>query len=164
MGIYKVPNRVLVAQPKNALCWWASSQMLYKWSQKTGKGSMKDPLNTDGGYQYRYDQNLTVNCKDNTFMANKMGMVTHSSVSIGYGSLVDFLSVHGPMFTSVYKNWNGNAYGHAIVIAGAADTGVLVYDPMPVGYGSSFWLTWDQINSAIDDISDEANPSFLTAC
>lgn len=163
MAIYKVQNVKLVGQPKSALCWYASARMLYLWSQKTGKGSMSDPKDESNGYGWRIEKNVTVNCCDNTFLASKMGMVTHSSISMDYSSLVDFMSVHGPIFTSLYKNWTANKYGHAVVIGGAATTGVFIYDPMPVGYGSSCWLTWNQINSAIDDIAGEANPSFLTA-
>lgn len=163
MPIYKVPNVKLVAQPKNALCWWACDQMLYKWSQATGNGSMVDPIDPSTTFKGRYDDNLTVHCKDNTFMASKMSMKTQKSIPMNYAGLVEFLSAHGPVFTSVYKNWTADQYGHAIVIAGCADTGVWIMDPMPVGFGSSTWLTWSQIQSAIDDVAGEANPSFLTA-
>lgn len=163
MAIIKVQKMKLVAQPKNGLCWWASCQMLYLWSQATGKGSMVDPIADETGFKVRYDGNLNWFCGDNTYMANKMSMVTIPSLSLDFSSVNSALSSHGPIFTSVQKNWNGNNYAHAVVIGGVADTGVFIYDPMPVGKGSSLWLTWDQIQSAVDYVSDVANPSFLAA-
>jgi hypothetical protein len=74
-----------------------------------------------------------------------------------------FLAKHGPVFTSVQKNWSENNYSHAIVLCGVADTGVSIHDPMPVNQGSSTWLTWAQIQKAIDGVSADADYQFLTA-
>lgn len=47
-----------------------------------------------------------------------------------------------------------------VVLCGVADTGVLVYDPEPVGKGSSFWLTWKQLDTYIK--GEPATAQFMT--
>jgi hypothetical protein len=136
--------------------------MLYKWSQATGNGSMTNPAD-DPGFKQRFDDNKDWYCGDNGFMADKLNMSKFPSVSMDYDSLSSFLSAHGPIFTSVQKNWGANNYAHAVVICGAADTGVFVHDPMPLKTASSYWLTWGQIQKALDGVSDVANPQFMTA-
>ncbi|KXK03777.1 MAG: Papain-like cysteine protease AvrRpt2 [Acidobacteria bacterium OLB17] len=162
MGIYKVQNLQIVAQPTDAVCWWASDTMLYNWSKATGRGSMIDPL-SDAGFKARYDSNGTWGSGDNKFMAKTLKMVEIASLDLTYDGLVAAFMKHGPIFASLQKNWGGNDYGHAVVFGGVADTGVLVYDPMPVGKGSLIWLTWAQTKKALDVIKDVANPAFLAA-
>ena len=55
-----------------------------------------------------------------------MNMVKITSISMDYDSLVSKFAKHGPIFTSVQKNWNGNDYAHAVVMCGVADTGVFI--------------------------------------
>jgi len=162
MATIKVLSVPLVAQPTDGVCWWASCQMLYQWSQATGQGSMIDP-NSDDGFRNRYESNLDWGCGKNGFMADTLKMKKFTSVTMDLSSLVSFLNTHGPVFTSVQKNWGGNNHGHAVVMCGVADTGVLIHDPEPMKSGSKTWLTWDQINKAIDAIKGEADFSFLTA-
>jgi hypothetical protein len=163
MALTKVQNMTLVAQPTDGVCWWASAQMCYKWSQTTGKGKMVDPLSDETGFAQRFKDNGDWFCGSNGHMADKFKMQKYASLGMDFATLNDFMSVHGPIFTSVQKNWNGNNYSHAVVICGVADTGVFIHDPMPVNTGGSCWLTWDQINKAIKAVSDVADYGFLTA-
>jgi hypothetical protein len=162
MPIYKVQKVPLIPQPTDGVCWYASARMLYKWSQATGHAGMKNPAE-DAGFKQRFDDNGDWYCGENWFMAAALNMKQFSSLSMDYNSLSTFLSIHGPVFTSVQKNWGGNNYSHAVVICGAADTGVFIHDPMPLKSGSSYWLTWGQIQKAIDGVKDVANQQFMTA-
>ena len=163
MAIYKVQNMTLVAQLSNGVCWWASSQMCYLWSQATGKGSMVEP-DSDEGFKARHQSNGDWFCGKNGFMADAFKMKKFTSLTMDYDSLKDFMIAHGPVFTSVEKNWDGHTgYGHAIVMCGVADTGVWIYDPEPVNVGGSKWMTWDQINKATGAVADTADYGFLTA-
>ncbi len=162
MAIYKVQKVSLIPQKTDGVCWYACCRMLYKWSQATGNGSMTNP-GDDAGFKARFDANGTWFCGDNGFMADTLSMNRVPSLSMDYASLSGFMANHGPIFASVQKNWGGHNYGHAIVLAGVADTGVFVHDPMPVGQASQIWLTWGQIQRALDGVSDVANPPFLTA-
>jgi hypothetical protein len=162
MPIYKVDKVPLIPQPTDGVCWYACCRMLYKWSQATGNGSMKNP-HDDEGFRKRFEDNGDWWCGDNHFMASKLVMNSFSSIDLAYFSLSGFLATQGPIFTSVQKNWSGNNYGHAIVICGVSDTGVFIHDPMPVKIASTKWLTWAQIKKAIDGVSDVANPQFMTA-
>ena len=162
MAIYKVQNVPLISQPTDGVCWYASCRMLYKWSQAAGKSGMINP-HEDDGFRKRFETNGDWYSGDNKFMADTLNMKKVASLSMDYDSLATFMSVHGPIFTSVQKNWSGNNYAHAVVIAGVADTGVFIHDPMPLHQGSQVWLTWGQINKALAGVADVANPQFLTA-
>ncbi len=163
MAIYKVPNVTLVAQPTDGVCWWASLMMLYKWSQATGKGSMIDPL-SDPGFKYRYEQNIDWPAIQNWFIVNTLKTVgiLSTEIQFNYTSLESMFQKHGPIFMSLRKNWNGHDYGHAVVLGGVADTGVLVYDPMPLKRGSLIWLTWAQLQKAYDAFPG-GDPTYLAA-
>ena len=157
MALYKVPNVSFTPQPKDGLCWWASAQMCYLWGKSSGKGSMISP-NADPGFKNRYDNNLDWFCGDNGFLAKTLTMKTHTSIPMDCAGLTDFLKVHGPVFTSVNRTWKPGtkSFFHAVVISGAADTGVWVNDPWPVGQGESSWITWSQIKKATDACSGTA--------
>ena len=161
MAIYLVSGLQIVAQPTDGVCWWASDTMLYKWSQKSGRGSMIDPL-ADSCMKSRYENNGDWSSGNNALMASKLNMVQISSLDLDYWSLVSAFTKHGPIFASVQKNWHGNNYGHAVVLGGVADTGVLVYDPEPINKGTRIWLTWDQIKKAVEGIEDPT-PQYLAA-
>lgn len=161
MAIIKVPNVPLIAQPTDGVCWFACAQMVYKWCKATGNGSMTNP-ESHAPSKKRYDDNLDWNSAQNGLLASYFNMKTHSSVSMDLSGLTAFFQKNGPIWTAGQKTWGGNNHGHVIVIAGVADTGVFILDPEPVGYGSSQWLTWDQIKKFIDGAT-KADYKFLTA-
>ena len=164
MGITKLSNVPLKYQYASGVCWFASARMCYAWSQATGRGLMTDPK-SDPGYFERYNRNGSVGCDQNWHIAQQFNMVKHSSVSMDYEGVSAFLTSHGPMWTGLQKNWGGNNHGHVVVICGVSNTGVFVHDPEPKNQGSTFWLTWAQINKAVDGLTDVAspNPQFLSA-
>lgn len=164
MAITKLFGVPLKYQKSSGVCWYASARMLYAWSQATGRGSMTNPAD-DAGYFKRYNDNGSVGCGDNWHLAQCLNMNKHSSITMDYDTVLEFLKSHGPIWTGLQKNWGGNYHGHVVVICGVADTGVFIHDPEPMKQGSTFWLTWNQINSAVDELRNVAspNPQFLSA-
>ncbi|MBK8066015.1 MAG: hypothetical protein IPK29_20120 [Betaproteobacteria bacterium] len=104
----------------------------------------------DSGARWRWDNNKSWSKYDNRWLAKTLNIYTYDDIPLSFhDSLRTFLKDWGPIWASGRKTWTGSAYGHVIVICGVADTGVLVYDPEPVGQGSSFWLTWKQLDTYI---------------
>ncbi len=163
MPIHKVQKVPLMSQPTDGVCWMVSAQMVYKWSQATGNGNMRDPMD-DEGSKARYGRNGDWSSAQNGLLAGYFNMVTHkhNAFTMDYNSLSNFLICKGPIWTGLQKNWGGNNHGHVVVICGAADTGVFIHDPEPMKSGSAEWLTWDQIKKAVDGLSG-ADYQFLTA-
>ena len=164
MGITKLSNVPLKYQPSTGVCWYACARMVYAWSQATGRGSMTNPAD-DAGYFTRYNNNGSVGCGDNWHLAKAFSMNQHSSISMDYDTVLEFLKSHGPIWAGIQKNWGGNDHGHVVVICGVAETGVFIHDPEPMNQGSTLWLTWDQINKAVDGLTAVASPKpeFLSA-
>ena len=148
MAIVKLSNVPLIPQPTDGVCWFVCAQMLYKWQQTAGKGSMIDPM-THEGSKYRYDNNLDWYCGDNGKLADYLQMKKHA-INLDFNGINSALATYGPLWTSVQKNWAGNDHGHVVVILGVADTGVLIHDPEPLKVGNTLWLTWDQITKAVN--------------
>ena len=161
MAIVQVQNVPLMSQPTDGVCWMVSAQMVYKWSKAAGKGDMKDPM-SDSGSKTRYENNGDWSQSQNGLLAGYFNMKKHSSVTMSCDSLIKFFDSHGPIWTGVQKNWGGNNHGHVVVICGVADTGVFMHDPEPMKSGTAAWMTWDQINKAINGLSG-ADYQFLTA-
>lgn len=162
MSITKLSHVPLMYQKSDGVCWYACSRMLYKWSAATGRGGAKNPATADQGYIDRYNRNGTVGSQDNWHLANAFNFNQHSSITMDEDSINTFLQEHGPIWAGVAKNWHGNSgYGHVVVICGVATTGVFIHDPQPERQGSTFWLTWDQIKTAVNGI--DGSPQFLSA-
>lgn len=165
MGIVKLSGVPLLSQPTTGVCWYMCAQMLYQWSKNAKRGTMKDPATADSGYTLRFNNNGDVASGQNWHLAAAFGMVKHSSISMDLKTVESFLQKHGPIWTGLKKNWGGHNHGHVVVICGVADTGVFIHDPEPMKVGSSSWLTWAQINKALDALRSETvpNPQFLSA-
>lgn len=164
MGITKLSNVPLKYQYASGVCWFACSRMLYGWSQATGRGSMTNPRD-DPGYLWRYENNKSVGCDQNWHIAQQFNMKKRPDLTMDYDSVSEYLKLYGPIWTGLKKNWGGNNHGHVVVICGVSETGVFIHDPEPINQGSTLWLTWAQINKAVEALKDEAvpNPQFLSA-
>ena len=119
----------------------------------------------DAGYLARYESNGSVGCDQNWHIAQQFNMKKHPTLTMDYSSVSGFLMTNGPIWTGLQKNWGGHNHGHVVVICGVADTGVFVHDPEPMNQGSTLWLTWGEINTAVDGLKALAspNPQFLSA-
>jgi hypothetical protein len=151
----------LMYQKSNGVCWYASARMLYTWARATKRGSMTNPAD-DTGYFQRYMNNGDVAASQNWHIAQQFNMQKHIDIPMNYDSINSFLAKHGPIWTGLKKNWDNFNHGHVVVICGVADTGVFIHDPEPVKQGSTRWLTWGEINKAVNGMSG-ADPQFLTA-
>ncbi len=161
MGITRLANVPLIPQPTDGVCWYACARMLYRWSQATGRGLMKNPQD-DSGYFDRFQNNRDVAAFQNNHLGTALNMKLHSSLTLDYSTILGFLQANGPIWAGLKKNWGGNNHGHVVVICGVAETGVFIHDPEPMKQGSTLWLTWEQIRKAVAGITD-ANPQFMTA-
>lgn len=163
MSTTKVQGVPLIAQPTDGSCWYASAQMLYKYAAANG-GVMKDPEKVPMT-KSMFDRNSTWDSTNSGLLARTLGMSTHSTFPLDNDVLWYYLTVYGPIWTSLQKNWGGHNHGHVVVITGSRDGasgGVLIHDPEPMKRGSSIWLTWKQIKKAVDG-QPEADYHFLTA-
>lgn len=165
MSIIRLTGVPLLSQPSSGVCWYVCANMLYKWSQGSKRRTMKNPATADSGYTWRFSNNGDVASTQNWHLATAFGMVKHPTIDMDFNSVNSFLQKHGPIWTGLKKNWGGNNHGHVVVICGVADTGVFVHDPEPMNIGTAAWLTWEQINKALEALRKEVtpNPQFLSA-
>lgn len=149
----KVLGVPLIAQPTDGVCWYACAQMVQKFAAANG-GVMKDPATVDMTKQM-FDRNSTWDNSNTTLLATTLGMTTHgkSWLSLDYDCMWYILTVYGPIWTAVQKNWGGQNYGHVVVMCGTrsgASGGVFIHDPEPMKAGKAHWLTFAQMQKAID--------------
>jgi hypothetical protein len=149
--LIKVP---LVPQEKSNLCWFACSMMLYRWSvNKSGQSSMiKDPHENDIIMDW-HKKNQGVDADQVTQLAMKLNFRSHKFADLprNFAEMKAVLQKHGPIWTAVSKNWNGQTgqnIPHVIVIYGVLDTGVWIHDPEPVKKGTTRLLTWSDLKNA----------------
>ena len=159
MAIILVPNVTLLPQDKSNGCWYFCAKMMHKWSVDSRKGKIVDPttVTTPDNLPRLYELNTgwaTTTCKT---IAPRLGMTALPRVKRGF---VEFktLLVNGPIWASGAKGGATGSY-HVVVIAGVADTGLLVYDPMPLNVGRKVWRTWDWMEGyfALTDGGIDAN-------
>lgn len=165
MATLKVQGVSMYPQDKSGVCWYACAKMLYKYSKANG-GTMSDP-EENSMTQARYSQNGTWPSDNATLLATTLNMGCYNDFSMDYDMMWHYFSTHGPLWTSVQKNWQGGkGYGHVVVLAGCrngANGGIYVMDPEPMKKGSSFWLTWKQINKALKGQEYGYDWQYLTA-
>lgn len=78
-------------------------------------------------------------------------------VKRGYAEFQALL-LKGPIWAAGAKGGSTGSY-HVVVIAGVADTGLLVYDPLPQKTGQKVWRTWDWMDGyfALTDDGIDSN-------
>jgi hypothetical protein len=154
---YSVPGVKNVAQMQDGTCWWAGAMVLYNWSKANG-GSMSPP-NDDHDIEDMWKHNRSWPTWNNDLLAQKLGLAANTwatdEVPSNFSEWQYFLSMHGPAWTSLEKNWVGNSHTHVVVIVGCQDDGVIILDPEPVGVGSRKMLNWDQLQKAFDGVNSD---------
>jgi hypothetical protein len=156
MAIYLVDKVTLIPQDKTNGCWYFSAKAMAKWSADTGKNTIKDPGSLKDLLNL-YEGNCGYALSTCGELANKLGMKALSRVERGFADYLTLLK-NGPLWVSGLKG-GADGFPHVIVIAGVADTGVLVLDPLPLNKGERGWKTWSWLKSflALDDNSFDAN-------
>lgn len=160
MAIIKLDNVPLIPQQTDAVCWFVSARMLFRWQEKSGKGSMKDPAQNEMT-KATFSRNATWYSFQNDLLASQLNLKSQS-VTLDFEGVNKVLSMNGPIWTAGHKHWSGGNHGHVVVICGVADTGVFIHDPEPMTVGSTMWLTWSAIKKYVDGVTDTTT-KFLTA-
>jgi hypothetical protein len=156
MAIYTISDLPLKGQDKTNGCWYFSAKMMADWSNKTGKGSIKDPKTVTDLFNL-YDGNCGYALSTCGTLAGKLGMKALPRQERGFNEMLALLK-KGPLWAAGLKG-GANGFPHVVVIGGVADTGVLVLDPLPLNYGGKAWKTWSWLKNflALDDDSFDAN-------
>lgn len=157
MAIYTVPNLNLMGQDKTNGCWYFSAKMMANWSKKTGIGTIKDPILVDD-LRKLYEGNCGYALSTCGTLASKLGMKAQPRQKRIYAEILTML-VLGPLWTAGFKGGVKDGFPHVVVIGGVADTGVLVFDPLPLNNGEKSWKTWSWLDEflALDDGTLDAN-------
>jgi hypothetical protein len=159
MAIITVPNVTLLPQDKSNGCWYFSAKMMFKWSEDNKKNSIIDvetvtkPDNLPELYRTNAGWAVST-CK---VIAPRLGMTALPRVKRSFADFKRLLA-NGPIWAAGGKGGFTGSY-HVVVIAGVADTGLLVYDPLPLKVGQKVWRTWDWLEGyfALTDGGIDAN-------
>lgn len=156
MAIYTVSGLPLLGQNMTNGCWYFSAKMMAAWSSKTGNGSIKDP-STLSDLLNLYTGNCGYALSTCGTLAGKLGMTALPRQNRGFSEMMTLIR-RGPLWAAGMKG-GANGFPHVVVIGGVADTGVLVFDPLPLNQGSKEWKTWSWLKSflALDDDSFDSN-------
>lgn len=160
MAIILVPKVTLLPQDKSFACWYFCAKMMSKWSVDNNKTKITDPVTIDTGATnllelYKGDYGYsTRTCKT---LANLLGMTALPKAKRDFAEFKSLLA-NGPIWAAGAKGGITGSY-HVTVIAGVADTGLLLYDPLPINVGKKVWRTWDWMDRyfALDDAGIDAN-------
>ncbi len=160
MGITLVKNLPLLPQDKSNACWYFSAKMMFAWAQANQKTGVKDPITvTEGRVNMKtlYENNNGFSIRTSKELASLLGM---TALERKKRSFADFKTLidKGPIWAAGAKGGFTGSY-HVTVIAGVADTGLLLYDPLPMKMGQKVWRTWDWMEGyfALDDSAIDAN-------
>lgn len=151
MGINLVPNLTLLPQDKTNACWYFSSKMVHKWAAANGKSSVKDPttVKTDRlNLQGLYESNAGYAPSTCIELSKALGLKALDKKKRGYEEF-KALVAKGPIFAAGAKGGLDGTY-HVVVIGGAADTGLYIFDPLPMRVGTKVWRTWAWLDTFFD--------------
>jgi hypothetical protein len=152
MAIYTVSNLDLLGQDKTNGCWYFAAKMMANWSKKSGIGAIKDPVSVK-----TLDDLYTGNCgyalSTCGALAAQLGMKALSRQKRDFTEMLKLLK-SGPLWACGMKG-GANGFEHVVVIGGVADTGVYVYDPLPLKNGAKEWKTWAWLDNFLQ-LSDPA--------
>lgn len=143
--IYLVEKVTLIPQDKTNGCWYFSAKMMSKWTNDVGRSNkVKDPGTLTDLFNL-YDCNCGYALSTCKTLAEKLGMQALARKKRSFEEYLELLK-KGPLWAAGIK---GGVDGspHVVVIAGVADTGVLVLDPLPLNKGHREWKTWSWLDS-----------------
>ena len=163
MAIVLVPGLTLLPQDKSNACWYHSGKMLHKWVGANKKKKVKDPasarterLNLQGLYESNsgYAPNTCIE------LAGALGLTAQSKKKRGYEEFKALLA-KGPIWAAGAKGGAGGSF-HVMVIGVVADTGLLLFDPLPLNRGQKTWRTWEWLDGFFDITSSRMDANLLT--
>lgn len=161
LAIVRISNVPLVPQHKTGLCWYASATMLVGWrvKMKGGLGPMTFPADHKEAKDM-YANNRSLLGFGAAALKGWFGM-KEVPVPTTQAEWAHTLSSNGPLWAAGKKHWNGEAYGHVVVVFGVADTGLLINDPEPIWKGREEWRTWASMNRYFSESESDVK---LMAC
>lgn len=138
MAIHTISNVPLVPQDKTNGCWYFCLRMLAQWSASNG-GAIVDP-STISTLENLYQGNCGYAPSTAKDLTTKLSLSTVPRLDRGQAEYQTLL-VKGPLWCQGLKG-GANGFPHVVVIAGVADTGLLILDPLPLLTGERSWKTW----------------------
>ena len=155
MAIYIVPDVPLLPQDRTNGCWYFSAKMVAKYS----RGTVKDP-ETVPVLKNLYDGNCGWSTKTAKDLAAHLGMDAVARDPRGPKEMRNLL-VTGPVWAAGMLPQGASSFAHVVVIAGVADTGVLVLNPLPLNVGERSWKTWAWLDQFIALDNGDFDRNFL---
>lgn len=160
MAIILVPNVTLLPQDKSNGCWYFSAKMMSKWAKDNNKTAIKDPefvTDPPANLWQLYDWNSGYAISTSKQLAPRLGLTALPKEKRGFKEFKTLLS-KGPIWAAGAKGGATGSY-HVTVIAGVADTGLYLFDPLPLNVGKKIWRTWEWMDGyfALDDNGIDAN-------
>jgi hypothetical protein len=159
MAIIQVPNVTLIPQDKSNACWYMCGRMMYQWAVDSKNTKVIDitTVTTPDNLPQLYANNngwARETCK---VLAPRLGLVALSREKRGFAEFKKLLA-NGPIWASGATGGFTGGY-HVVIIAGVADTGLLIFDPLPMNMGQKVWRTWDKMDAffALSDSTIDAN-------
>jgi hypothetical protein len=162
MAIIVVPNLTLLPQDKSNACWYFSAKMVHKWASANGKQTVKDPANvkTDRlNLQGLYESNAGYATSTCIELSACLGLKALSKSQRGFDEFKTLLA-KGPIFAAGAKGGADGSF-HVVVIGGVADTGLLIFDPLPMRIGAKVWRTWDWMDGFFDISNSRIDANLL---
>jgi hypothetical protein len=159
MAIYTVSNVDLLGQDKTNACWFYAAKMMAAWSKKSGISAIKDP-HTVKTLDDLYTGNCGYALSTCGALAGKLGMKALPRQKRDFAAMMALVK-NGPLWACGMKG-GADGFEHVVVIGGVADTGVYVFDPMPLNVGSKGWKTWAWLDNFLQ-LGDNAFDANLLA-
>lgn len=163
MAIVLVPGLTLLPQDKTNACWYFSARMVHKWARANQKEKVKDPatVKTDRlDLQGLYESNAGYATSTCIELSSCLGLTVQAKKKRGYEEFKALLA-KGPIWAAGAKGGADGAY-HVTVIGGVADTGLLMFDPLPLNRGQKVWRTWDWLDGFFDITNSRIDANLLT--
>lgn len=162
MAIIQVPNLALLGQDKTNACWYFSAKMVHKWASANGKSAVKDPstVKTDRlNLQGLYESNAGYATSTCIELSGALGLKALDKKKRGFDEFKTLLA-KGPIWAAGAKGGLDGTY-HVVVIGGVAETGLLIFDPLPMKMGAKVWRTWDWMDKFFDITNSRIDANLL---
>jgi hypothetical protein len=162
MAIILVPNLTLLPQDKTNACWYFSAKMVHQWASSHGKPTVKDPasVKTDRlNLQGLYESNAGYATSTCIELSASLGLTALPKSKRGFDAFKALLA-KGPIFAAGAKGGADGSF-HVVVIGGVADTGLLIFDPLPMRIGAKVWRTWDWMDGFFDITNSRIDANLL---
>jgi hypothetical protein len=159
MAIIQVPNVTLLPQDKKNACWYMCGRMMHQWAVASKNTKVIDitTVTTPDNLPVLYANDNGWSIKTCKVLAPRIGLAALTREKRGFAEFKKLLA-NGPIWASGAKGGFTGSY-HVVIIAGVADTGLLLFDPLPINMGQKVWRTWAWMDEffALTDTGIDSN-------